>query len=314
VLCALAACAALLCISLAVAEASPGPVASIGETVVTPPTSRSGTATQDFLWLPGEESLGRVARDPMVVQPSIELTGSGIGPVAVESVVTASEGVWAALPAEQALALLDAGTGAELRRITVGGHPYALAVEGPDLWLTSFDDGRVLRVDRATGEVLAMIDDIDGPTGVRVTDGQVWVVANGSSRVVRIDALTARIVAQAILPGRPHSLAVGASGVWTANGRGGSVSHLDPGTGQVIATISVPGDAYDIEIAGGSVWVTVGGQEAAAGGAVARIDPTADAVVETLPFPGAWALIADGDSLWVSGSDERGGLLAPVLH
>jgi streptogramin lyase len=254
-----------------------------------------------------------VARDRLAALPSIDLAGSTDGDVAVESVVSTDEGVWAALPAEHALALLDGGTGAELRRVILDGYPYALAADGPDLWVTSFDDGQVMRVDRSTGEVRATIEGIDGPTGIAVGEGGVWVVANGSSRIVRIDPRTAEVLAQAVVPGKPHNLAVGAGGVWTANGQGGSVSRLDPATSELVGTIPVPGDAYDIEVVGGSVWATVGTRDGSGSDdTVVRIDPAVDSIAETLPFPGAWALISDGESLWVSGSDERGQLLAPI--
>jgi DNA-binding beta-propeller fold protein YncE len=287
----------------------------IGPAVVAPPTSRYGTVAGHLLWLPTEGGIARVDRDTLAVQDTIPMFDDAQAPVAVEAVVATDAGVWAVLPRELALVLLDTTTGAELRRVGLDIAPYALAVAGPDLWVASFDGAAVLRLDAATGAVLARIDGISGPSGITVSDDAVWVAANGSSRIVRIDPATDSIAAQAIVgAGRPHSITAGVGGIWTANGTGRSVSHLDPATDKVVATIPTPDIAYDVEVVAGSVWVTSGpASDCQDDSELARIDPTTDIVAESIGFPCAWALIAEGDALWVNGEDDRGTLLAPVV-
>jgi hypothetical protein len=114
--------------------------------------------------------------------------------------------------------------------------------------------------------------------------------------------------------GKPHSITTGSGGVWTANGGGRSVTRVEAATTELVATIATPDIAYDVETVGGSVWVTSGPEgDCHDGSVVARIDPGTNLVTESVGFPCAWALIADEGSLWVSGEDGRGTLLAPVV-
>lgn len=65
--------------------------------------------------------------------------------------------------------------------------------------------------------------------------------------------------------------------------------------------------AYDIEQAGDSMWVTVGpGQGCADASFVVRIDPATNAIADSIPFACAWALISDGATLWIQGTDAAG--------
>jgi DNA-binding beta-propeller fold protein YncE len=287
----------------------------IGPAVVTPPTSRYGVATEDLLWLPTEGGIARVDRGTLAVQDTIPMFDDAKAPIAVEAVVATDAGVWAVLPREFGLVLLDTMTGAEIRRVGLDIAPYALAVDGPDLWVASFDGAAVLHLDAATGAVLATIDGISGPSGIAVSDDAVWVAANGSSRIVRIDPATDMIAAQVMVgTGRPHSITAGVGGIWTANGTGRTVSRLDPVSNQLVATIATPDVAYDVEVVADSVWVTSGPASGCQDSSeLVRIDPTTDGVAESLRFPCAWALIAEGDALWVNGEDDRGTLLAPVV-
>jgi hypothetical protein len=310
-LCALAAAAALLCLPLSAIAADPSP--TIGEAVVTPFTTRSGVATTAALWLPAADgTIARLDRGTLASLDTIWLDGQP--PAVAEALAPSEEGIWAGLTLTNAVALLDPTTGAEVRRVTIDGDAYSLAADGSDLWVVGFDAGALTRIDRTSGDLLATVTGIEGPAGVAVGEGGVWVTANGNSRLVRVDPSSDTIAAQAVLPGRPHDLAVGLGSVWTANGRGGSVSRFDPVTDDVVATIEMPSNAYDIEVVGGSVWVTSGPNDSCVDASVVvRIDPATNTIADALPFPCAWALISDGTSLWVSGSDERGHLLAQVL-
>jgi streptogramin lyase len=309
-LCALAAAAVLLWPLSALAA---DPDTRIGDAVVTPFTTRSGVVMGEALWLPaGDGTIARLDRTTLTVSDTVTLQGDP--PAVAEALTSTDEGIWAGLTLTRAVALLDAATGAELRRIPIDGDAYALAADGPDLWVVGFDSGALTRIDRATGEVRSTVTGLAGPAGVAVGEGGVWVTANTSSRIVRVDPSTDTVTAQAMIPGRPHDLAVGLGGVWTANGRGASVSRLDPVTNEIVATIRMPAYAYDIEVVGDSVWVTSGPDNACEDtSVVVRIDPGTNAIAESIPFPCAWALISDGTSLWVSGSDERGHLLAQVV-
>ncbi len=303
-----------LLLALVLTAGAPAPdLPAIGKPVVIPFTSRNGAAAFGSLWLPVSD--GSVARlDPATLEviSTTRLTEPGGSPPDTESLTAAEDGIWVALAADRSVALLDGATGTEIRRVPIGVNGYALAADGLDLWVTDFEHDTILRIDRATGVILATITGIDGPTGVAVGEGGVWVVANGSGRLVRIDPATSAIAAHVINIGRAHKVAVGFGGVWTANGRGSRVSRVDPATNEVVATIPLPGSGFDIEAVGDSMWVTSGPDPDCSSSVLSRIDPSTNAIVESLPFDCAWALITDGQSLWLNGDVTGGPVLAPV--
>jgi hypothetical protein len=294
--------------------AAPAPASAIGDPVVAT-TNRYGAASDDALWLPnGENSVTKLDRGSLTALVTVPIGEPGGVPNA-ESLVVGDDGIWVTMAGERAIVLLDATTGAELRRLPIDAAAYAMALDGHDLWVTDFTASQVLRVDVSDGSIAATVDGVQGPTGVSVGADGVWVVANKPGLLVRIDPQTNEAVERIALGERAHNLVLGFDSVWTANGRGESVSRVDPATNRVVAMIPTPGAAYDIEATHEAIWVTVGPDDGPCpdGSAVIRVDPTTNQITETLPFPCAWALIADGEALWVGGSDERGGLLAPVV-
>ena len=67
-------------------------------------------------------------------------------------------------------------------------------------WVTSPDDGTLLRLDRS-GVVTQTIEVGHGPVGVTTARGDVWVAAARDGQVVRVDTPTSRVV-QRIRRGR----------------------------------------------------------------------------------------------------------------
>lgn len=300
---ALLSCAALLVAALG----TPVAAEPADEAVTIPFTTRHGAAGDGRLWLPDAE--GTVAElDADTLSPIATLTIGGPGSKpAPEAVAVAPEGIWVAVPSQGAVELFDPDTATSLRRIETGSQVYAMAVAGDDLWVTDLTHSLVQRIDRASGEVLATIEGISAPTGIVADDVAAWVVSNDRGTLSRIDPASAAIDAVVAVNRRPHSAAIGFGSIWTADGRGQTVTRVDPVTRSAVATIELPSIAYDIEMAGDAMWVTVGPEEACAEGSfVMRIDPATNMVTESIPFACAWALLSDGERLWVQGTDAAG--------
>jgi virginiamycin B lyase len=129
--------------------------------------------------------------------------------------------------------------------------------------------GSALRIDPASGEVLASVS-LSNPSKIALGEDGVWVISFWDDTVTRIDPGTLQVVATIELelpfavcescPGPrdflPFDLVVGEGAVWVDTARG-VVARIDPATNEVAATITVPGDSTgELAVGGGSVWVT----------------------------------------------------------
>ena len=169
-------------------------------------------------------------------------------------VAVGEAGIWVAQAAARSLGRIDPATNAISESIPVGAVPYALVLDGTSLWLTSFEDDLVVRVDLSTREVVARIP-VTKPTGIAAGLGGVWAVEHRGDSVVRIDPKTNDIVAQIRLGERgPNELCgmcveniiVSDGSVWTANNEARSVGRIDPATNELAATIELPLRAWAV--------------------------------------------------------------------
>lgn len=199
------------------------------------------------------------------------------------------------------------------------------------VWVISFWDGTLMRIDPATSQVVATIelelpfavcqscpDPRDFlPYDVAVGEGAVWVdTARGV--LAKIDPATNQVEDMIRLPAEsPQDVAVGEGTVWVAMNLLG-VYRIDSATDQVAARIVVDESpdrrlsGGQVVVGGGSVWVQGGwarrktdseGHEVyviVPGAAVARIDPSTDQSVALLSVGDSPRLMAlDGGALWL---------------
>jgi streptogramin lyase len=153
-----------------------------------------------------------------------------------------------------------------------------LAFDNGLLWATSFEDGKLLRIDPSNRKVDS-VQVGDGPVGLAVADGLVWVVNRGSGTVSRVDASTMEVVGSEIAVGDvPTFIAAVGDSVWVPDQATGTVTRIDRRTGERtgpairIAPRTSPTDwaaAHAVAAApDGSLWVTSLSQQT-----VSRIDP-----------------------------------------
>jgi branched-chain amino acid transport system substrate-binding protein len=179
---------------------------------------------------------------------------------------------------------LDATTGIERRRASIGRTPSAIAVGGGIVWIVDADARTVLRLSTSLHDVDAFSTEAT-PTDLAVGAGSVWV-ANG------------RALARAQFSG-PVATAVArldpASGIGRSNiglpARSGAVSNLVDN---------------HIAVRGGAVWVIAPDYgvvkiDAATGGITARSHALQAAAIAAGPA-GVWIVTADGK---VARLDER---------
>ena len=195
---------------------------------------------------------------------------------------------------------IDLASGEVLRAIPVGTGEFGDVAAGDEaIWVTTFDENTVTRIDPLSGEIVAVVEVGENPEGVLVSDDAVWVSNHRDGSLSRIDPLTNLVVATVRVgpegTSGPSSLALVADDLWTAVPNANGVVRVDPTANEVVGKTDVNFitwlvGAKDIY----AVSTTVG--------RVSTIDPESAAVVGTAQlttFPldygagGLWSVDAE---------------------
>jgi hypothetical protein len=207
--------------------------------------------------------------------------------------------------------------------------PHGLSAGDGSIWVASFADDTLLRIDPASAEVEATIrlrlpfgasagDRAFLPFELDATGDAVWV-SSGRAAVARLDPGTNRVVDVVVLPDHTggNDVSMGRDDVWVTGDLNGAV-RIDPSTNRVADVIGVEDEAArklsanQLVARDRSVWVLgnwgrpVGadGSEyvAGPGQALVRIDGTTGAVASIRDVPdireGAAWLLEDED-VWL---------------
>ncbi len=224
-----------------------------------------------------------------------------------KSVAAVGEAIWEARgPQKMLVRIDDSAAGAS---ISLPHAPYAMAVDGTTLWVSSLDDGVVMAVDTETEKVAATID-VPSPSGVAVGGGSIWVLEHADDRLARIDPATAKVTAEVALGEGgddpvcgmcAESVIYAFGSAWTANNYGRSITRFDdrtlkattiPTTNRVWSVAAYGEDVY------GSQFEELDGYIDRRVGGLVRIDPGTGKVAQ-LPAPGVLGVAALAGRLWL---------------
>jgi streptogramin lyase len=145
-------------------------------------------------------------------------------------------------------------------------------------------DGHVVRVDTTGGEVTARVP-VRSPHGIALAAGSLWVASFADATLLRLDPATARVEATIplVLPGEepgsdweylPFDVDANEEGVWVSTARG-AVAHIDPATNRVVGVVPLPPEGPGgVAIGREAVWI-----ENSLGG-LFRVDPETHRVEE----------------------------------
>ena len=195
-----------------------------------------------------------------------------------------------------AIGRLDATNGRRRAAVGLPASPARLASGMGATWATSYDDGKLLRIDPRHLAVTQTIPVGHGPTGVAVAGGDVWVANTLDNTLSRVDGATSSVVQRIPVGTAPTEVAAGAGAVWVANSRAGSVSRVDPLTGTVVGTTPLRSAPSGLAVSAGSVWVA----EADAG-TVVRLDARTGEERQTIGVgTGPSAIVVGADGVWVA--------------
>jgi len=191
---------------------------------------------------------------------------------------------------------IDLESGQLVSTIDVGGGEFGDIAAGDDaVWVTTFDENTVSRIDPISDEIVAVIGVGENPEDLLVTPDAVWVSNHRGGSLSRIDPATNQVVATVKVgpkgPSGPKEIALVGGDLWTAIPNANAVVRVDPDTNKAVSAIDVN---FISSLIGAEEWIY------AASGTVGRIsilDPSTEAVVSTAEppaFPAGFGL----GSLW----------------
>lgn len=214
--------------------------------------------------------------------------------------------VWVGRNDDLSVEAIDPGTFAVVKHVVVGHPVWDVAQDGGILWVTSYFDNLLLKVDLAAGRVVDTVPGIpNGPSALISAYGSIWVSSSRHGVVVRVDPTTDRVIAE--IPtgyeySRPLPLVAAAGGVWCRLESGDELVRIDPASNRITmtapASIFMGVDGNDrLGFDGRDIWVS--------GLRVEGVSVSTGKVVRKLPLIGTAVDYGFGH-LW---SNDAGGPL-----
>jgi DNA-binding SARP family transcriptional activator/DNA-binding beta-propeller fold protein YncE len=257
---------------------------------------------------PKAASPAMVANSVMRIDPQtnevVRVTRVGREP---DSVAVGAGAVWVVNRKDRTVSKID-GSGAVA---TIGGVPFAdhLAVDGENVWISSFDRSSVARIDARTGEVVASLGvPSRHAEGLAVGGGYLWITnpatvrGQGVETVSRVDLSSGKVVSRIPVGKTPIFNTFGDGALWVANYDDATVSVVRPGSrgAETIALGSGCGP-LGIDTGFGSVWVVCYWDRR-----LVRIDARTRRIVARVPIgSGPLGVAAGAGGVWVTNRDSR---------
>jgi YVTN family beta-propeller protein len=208
--------------------------------------------------------------------------------------------IWALNKGDRSITRIDR-THDERVTIPVGDDPAGLAFAARSLWVTDRQDRTVSRISADTNRPLRTIKDVaNGPTGIAAGFRALWVASEVDRTVSRIDLARGTVTKRIAVGASPTAVATGAGAVWVASEEGGTVFRIEPRSGTVVKAIDVGNGPIGVAVGEGAVWVA-NRQDST----VSRIDPATNAVTTTVSAGKEPSAIAAGaGAVWVANGGE----------
>jgi DNA-binding beta-propeller fold protein YncE len=194
---------------------------------------------------------------------------------------------------------------------TIGGVPRAdhLAVDGDNLWVSSFDRSSVARINARTGEVVESLGVRSRHAeGLAVGGGYLWITnpatvrGQGVETVSRVDLRSGKVVSRIPVGKTPIFDTFGAGALWVANYDDDTVSVVSAGSRNA-QTIALGRGCGPLGIATGfgAVWVVCYWPHR-----LVRIDARTRRIVSRIPVGiGPLAVSTGAGAVWVTSRDSR---------
>ena len=194
--------------------------------------------------------------------------------------------------------MIDPKTSRVIADIPVGLRPSGVAVGEDAIWVANEDASTVSRIDPKSRKVTDTIRVSAHATDIAIGSGAVWVANGDDESLTRIDSRfdsvqdTIDLRGGATLEPQPvFAVATGDDNVWVTSGAH-RVLRIDPRTDTNVASTTVALSPLALAYGEGALWV-------ASAARLSRIEPATNAVTASTPVPGAAAIAAGHNHVWL---------------
>jgi DNA-binding beta-propeller fold protein YncE len=221
----------------------------------------------------------------------------------------------------------------------IADRPNGVAIAGGDVWVMSFRDRRLVRIDGGTGQVRSGGPAVGpGTSDLTGAGRELWAANSRTREVVRIDARSGRVTVRLRAPAPPIALDTDGRSLWVATGEevlrydrrtrrlldrtpmsdgvvamtlapGGvwiaerskpMVSFVRATTGRVASRIRLSGQPYDLAFDAPYLWASIRADDT-----IARVEPETQAVVTVAAAKRPSRLVAACGLIFVAGFTEH---------
>jgi streptogramin lyase len=225
----------------------------------------------DRIWVVNCQSQTLTRVDPKTnkvdLRVPVKIEPAGEGAIAVDA-----QSVWFVSNEDghsSTLTQIAVKSGRTVRKIAVGKDSAVVKISPGAVWVVSFGENKIYRINPETGKVVARVDVAAGPRFSTVGAGSLWVLCQSDGSVARIDLHTNKVkaVIAAHVPGAGGEICYGGGLIWVTMS-GTPVMRIDPARNKVIDQYGNYPKADAIRYGFGSVWVSDHGK-----GDLWRINP-----------------------------------------
>jgi streptogramin lyase/predicted Ser/Thr protein kinase len=149
------------------------------------------------------------------------------GQEGVGDITTGGGFVWVPNRRRNRLSRIDPSSGAR-KSTPIGLGKHRVAFGADQVWVTNYDDGTISQNNRSLSNAATDALNVRGPLGIAISGNTVWVASYLDDAVVRLDARTGKAIGDPIAVGRnPFAIVTHGNHVWVTNLASGTVSRID---------------------------------------------------------------------------------------
>lgn len=156
---------------------------------------------------------------------------------------------------------IDPATDSVTTTIATGASDASrIAAGAGSIWVASWAEGTVTRVDQATGEVVGEPIVVPGRPDIGFAAGSLWATSSANGTLTRVEPSTGAVLETIpFAEGGPapiqFSVGVEDDFVWVLGGFEYAMLQVDSATGEVISEYAVDSSAVDVAVEDGSLWL-----------------------------------------------------------
>jgi streptogramin lyase/predicted Ser/Thr protein kinase len=151
------------------------------------------------------------------------------GQEGIGDITTGGGFVWVPNRRRNRLSRIDPSSG-ERRSTPIGLGKHRVAFGADQVWVTNYEDGTISQNNRSLSNAATDALNVRGPLGIAISGTTVWVASYLDDAVVRLDARTGKAIGNPIAVGRnPFAIVAHGDHVWVTNLASGTVSRIDVG-------------------------------------------------------------------------------------